>query len=605
MQLRQYQQDAFDAIIKWVKKSYDPCLINAATGAGKSLIIAAVAEALHSISGEKKILCLAPSRELVLQNREKYLATGNPASIFSASAGGRCLKHPVVFGTEGTVKNATDKFGSQFCAVIIDEAHRITPTIKKIIEDLQLKNDKLRVIGLTATPYRMNTGYIYRIDEHGRTLDETETVNPFFTKLLYKIEARFLIEQGFLTPPIFEAGESESYDTSGLSLNRMGQFDSSDIDRAFVGKGRKTSLIVAEIVAKAYDRMGVMIFAATVQHAKEIMESLPVELSAIVTGETKKHEREDILNRFKAMEIKYLVNVAVLTTGFDAPHVDLVAILRATESASLLQQIIGRGLRLHDHKQNCLVMDFAGNIERHCPSGDVFEPQIKTTKQSEAGAMICSCPLCGYQNEFKGRPNPDNFDISEDGYFLDLDGNNIDTDNGPMPAHYGRRCNGMILRAGKHAQCGYYWTSKECPECSHKNDIAARYCGECKTEIVNPNEKLRIDFQKMKADPHIPTSDKLLNCTLTPWTSAKGNKTIKASFTTEYRTFHAWFSPTMKGWSIFCDAFFGEKIEEIDSAYSAIYDGNFSKPATITAAKIPNESFYKVYAFNQEEEQEP
>jgi len=605
MQLRPYQQESFDAIIKWVKKSFDPCLINAATGAGKSLIIAAVAEALHSISGGKKILCLAPSKELVLQNREKYLATGNPASIFSASAGGICLKHPVVFGTEGTVKNALDKFGNQFCAVIIDEAHRITPTIKNIIEQLQHKNSKLRVIGLTATPYRMGTGYIYQIDENGRTLDESEAINPFFTKLLYKIEARFLIEQGYLTPPVFEQGESESYDTSGLTLNRMGQFDSASIDKAFVGKGRKTSLIVAEIVEKAHHRMGVMIFAATVQHAKEIMESLPPELSAIVTGETKQHERAEILARFKAMEIKYLVNVAVLTTGFDAPHVDLVAILRATESASLLQQIIGRGLRLHEHKQNCLVMDFASNIDRHCPSGDVFEPQIKTTKQSDSGAMQCSCPMCGYVNEFKSRPNPDKFEISEDGYFLDLDGIPVGSEHGPIPAHHGRRCNGFVLRARKHAQCNYYWTSKECPECQHKNDIAARFCSDCKAEIVNPNEKLRIDFQKMKADPHIPTSDKLLNCTITPWTSAKGNKTIKASFTTEYRTFPAWFAPSMKGWTVFCDAFFGVKFEEIEEAYNAIHGGKFIKPGTITAAKIPNENFYKVYAFNQDEELEP
>lgn len=605
MQLRPYQQEAFESIINWVKKSFDPCLINAATGAGKSLIIAAVAEALHSISGGKKILCLAPSRELVLQNREKYLATGNPASIFSASAGGKCLKHPVVFGTEKTVKNHIEKFGSQFCAVVIDEAHKVTPTIKAIIEQLQSKNNKLRVIGLTATPYRMGTGYIYKVDENGRTLDETETINPFFTKLLYKIEARYLIDQGYLTPPVFESGESESYDTSGLTLNRMGQFDSQEVDRAFVGQGRKTSLIVAEIVAKAHNRMGVMIFAATVQHAHEVMESLPPKLSAIVTGDTEKHERESILNRFKAMELKYLVNVAVLTTGFDAPHVHLVAILRATESASLLQQIIGRGLRLHEHKQDCLVMDFAGNIERHCPSGDVFDPQIKTTKPSESGAMKCVCPECNYENEFKGRPNPDKFGISEDGYFLDLQGLPVDTDNGPMPAHYGRRCNGMILLAGRHAQCGYYWTSKECPECQHKNDIAARFCSDCKAEIVNPNEKLRIDFQKMKADPHIPTSDKLLNCTLTPWTSAKGNKTIKASFTTEYRTFQAWFAPSMKGWTVFCDAFFEVKFDEIDEAYNAIYSGNFVKPATITAAKIPNENFYKVYAFNQDEELEP
>lgn len=601
MQLRPYQQEAFNSVISWVKKSFDPCLVNAATGAGKSLIIAAIAECLHGISGGKKILCLAPSKELILQNREKYLATGNPASLFSASAGGRCLKHPVVFGTEKTVKNAIDKFGDQFCAVVIDEAHRITPTIKLIVDELKKKNKKLRVIGLTATPYRMGSGYIYKIDENGKTLDDSETVNPFFKKLVYKIEARYLIEQGYLTSPVFEAGQSESYDTSGLSLNRMGLFDSADIDRAFVGKGRKTSLIVAEIVAKAHNRMGVMIFAATVQHAHEIMESLPPELSAIVTGDTPPAEREKIITDFKLMSIKYLVNVSVLTTGFDAPHVDLVAIMRATESASLLQQIIGRGLRLHEHKADCLIMDFAGNIERHCPSGDVFEPQIKTSKASEAGKFPCICPLCNYENEFKGRPNPDGFEVSQDGYFLDLDSNKVMTEHGEMPAHHGRRCNGFVLVAGSHMQCNYYWTSKECPECGEKNDIAARYCTNCKTELVNPNEKLRIDFQKMKADPYIATVDRLLNCTLTPWTSAKGKKTIKASFTTDYRTFNHWFAPHMKGWSTFCNAFYGQVFETAEEAYVT----QWVKPLTITANKRHGEDFYNVYAFNQDEELEP
>jgi len=602
MQLRNYQQDAYGAVMQWVKKSIDPCLINAATGAGKSLIIAAIANSLHSISGGKKILCLAPSKELVLQNREKYLATGNPASIFSASAGGRCLRHPVVFGTEGTVKNALDKFGDQFCAVIVDEAHRLTPTIKAIIDDLRQKNKMLRVIGLTATPYRMGVGYIYQVDELGRTLDESEAVNPFFMKLVYKIEARFLIEEGYLTPPVFDSGITESYDTSGLCLNRMGQFDSQDIEKAFEGKGRKTSLIVAEIVEKSRNRMGVMIFAATVQHANEVMDSLPPSMSALITGTTAAHERESIIQSFKEMQIKYLVNVAVLTTGFDAPHVDVVAILRATESASLLQQIVGRGLRLHEHKANCLILDYAGNIERHCPSGDIFQPQIKTMKASESGGMSCDCPLCGYTNTFKGRPNPDNFDVSPDGYFIDLEGNKIETEHGDMPAHFGRRCNGFVMRAGQHARCGYYWTSKDCPECGEKNDIAARYCASCKAEIVNPNEKLRLEFAKMKSDPYYPTSDKVLNCKFTPWVSAKGNKTIRIDFTTPHRTFAAWFSPKMKGWTMFCDAFFGEQIADIDDAYITPW----RKPETVTAAKQDASSgLFKIYAFNQDEDLEP
>jgi len=145
--LRPYQSAAHKAVMAWVRKSVDPCLVDAPTGSGKSHIISAIAEDLHAISGGKKVLCLAPSAELVTQNREKYLATGNPASIMSASAGANCMRHPVVFGTPGTVKNRIRAFGRDFCAVVLDEAHRITPTVKSIIERLKEQNPKPIVTG--------------------------------------------------------------------------------------------------------------------------------------------------------------------------------------------------------------------------------------------------------------------------------------------------------------------------------------------------------------------------------------------------------------------------------------------------------------------------
>ena len=144
--LRPYQRRAADAIIAHIRTSTEPCLIEAATGAGKSLIIAEIAGIIHRMSGGKHILCLAPSAELVEQNRAKYFATGEPASLFSASAGGKSLRHPVVFGTPGTVKNAISRFGAKFAAVIVDECHGITPTIRAIIDAIRQHNPNLRVI---------------------------------------------------------------------------------------------------------------------------------------------------------------------------------------------------------------------------------------------------------------------------------------------------------------------------------------------------------------------------------------------------------------------------------------------------------------------------
>lgn len=589
--LRPYQSAAHKAVMAWVRKSVDPCLVDAPTGSGKSHIISAIAEDLHTISGGKKVLCLAPSAELVTQNREKYLATGNPASIMSASAGANCMRHAVVFGTPGTVKNRIRAFGRDFCAVVLDEAHRITPTVKAIIERLREQNPKLRVIGLSATPYRLGSGYIYDMDEYGKPMGEHACKEPYFTALVYSIQAKELIDNGYLTAPVIGEIGADSYETLGLELNRMGNFNSAEVDRAFHGHGRKTSRIIADVVAKSKDRNGVMIFAATVQHAQECMASLPTGLSAIVTGATPKDERSRILARFKAKEIKYLVNVSVLTTGFDAPHVDVIAILRATESVSLLQQIIGRGLRIDDDKDDCLVLDYAENLERHCPDGDIFNPEIKAGMASGESAYIeAECAECGTTNTFSARKNPDQFEIDDYGYFVDLAGARIETDHGPMPAHYGRRCQGLIKRGATHVQCAHRWTSKECPHCAADNDIAARYCAECRGEIIDPNEKLRIEFKEFKKDPTRIQTDRVVDWETKPVVSRKGNECLVVTFQTEYRSFSVWYHPYAERGRLRA-----EYLQLMDATESGV-----EMPNTVTYQKDGDSGFYRVFDFNRQ-----
>jgi DNA repair protein RadD len=540
--LRPYQQDAHDKVMDWVKTCVEPCLVEAATGAGKSHIIAAVAESLHRISGGKHILCLAPSAELVLQNREKFLATGNPASIFSASAGGADLRHPVVFGTPMTVLNKIDRFGSRFCAVIVDEAHGVTPTILSIISQIKEHNQHLRVIGLTATPYRMGSGYIYGMDEKGKPISDSEAREPYFEKLLYSIKARTLIDMGFLAEPVVGSISADAYETLDIEVQNNGRFRTDDIERALVGQGRKTSMIIAEVVAKSRERNGVMIFASTVRHARECMDSLPPKLSAIVTGDTKKSERADILRRFKAREIKYLVNVAVLTTGFDATHVDVIALLRPTESAGLLQQIIGRGLRTDSCKSDCLILDYAQNIERHCPDGDVFSPEIIVGKKGGSGGLEVECPACKCVQEFTARPNKDGWKISKHGYFCGLDDQPLTGEFGAIPAHFGRRCQYKAPGpGGKLFQCDYRWTIKECPHCEADNDIAARYCEACEGELVDPNTKLISEYREMKKDPTRMQCDKILKLTTTSSMTRSGKQCIIARFVTTNRDFTVWY----------------------------------------------------------------
>ena len=159
-----------------------------------------------------------------------------------------------------------------------------------------------------------------------------------------------------------------------------------------------------------------MIFAATVAHAEEVLGLLPADASALVTGATPGPERERLIAAFKARELKYLVNVAVLTTGFDAPHVDVIAILRPTESVGLYQQIVGRGLRLSPGKRDCLVLDYAGN------PWDLYAPEIDQARpDSDSEPVQVECPECGFANTFWGKRDGD-----------------------LVIEHHGRRCQGLL-----------------------------------------------------------------------------------------------------------------------------------------------------------------
>src|SRR5690554_1426631 len=538
---RYYQAEAHDAVIEHWKRSTLHVLIEAATGSGKSVIVALLAQTLNKLSKGKRVLCLAPSAELVTQNAEKYQAIGEQCSIYSASAGSKSLRHQVIFATEGTFKKVAKRMGGEFAGVIVDECHRLTPTIQQIIEDMRLSNPNLRVCGLSATPYRLQDGFIFGVDPDGKALPEHIARDPYFHQCVYSIGPRLLLELGFLTP--LRAGEinAAQYDTSGLKIQSNGQYSQATLKAAFEGWGRKTAAIVADIVAQTQHATGTMIFAQTVEHAKEVMASLHPGNARLITGATKKSEREQYIADFKARKYQYLVNVGVLTTGFDAPNVSHIAILRATESVSLLQQIMGRGMRLYDGKRECVVLDYAGNIEKHCPDGDLYAPQIKAAYQSAGGEPIeAVCESCNRVNVFSARKNEEGFKIDQYGYFTDLTDERIMTQNHkgemvPMPAHYGRRCQHVHIRTGD--RCDYYWSCKVCPVCDHANDIAARFCCECRLELIDPNSKLIEMHTRHKKDPTQAQCDEVLSIDYVRGISRSGNDMITANITTPRRKF--------------------------------------------------------------------
>lgn len=594
MKLRPYQQCATDAVIAEVKQSTEPCLIDAAPAAGKSFMVADLAARLHEMSGGKRVLCLAPSKELTRQNYAKFLLTGAKASIFSASAGQKSTRRPIVFGTAGTVKNSISRFckagQAGYCAVLIDECHGITPTIKSIIETMLEANLNLRVIGLTGTPYRLGTGYIFRQWPTGKNNSDDTCRDPYFTKCVYSVNARQMLEQGFITPMRIGEINSTAYDASGLTLLPNGKFDSGEVDRAFVGHGRKTAAIVGDVLHQAQGiKGGVMFFAATVRHAEEIMASLPPDSARLVTGDPKKttpKERDKAVDDYRHQRARYIVSVGTLTTGFDVEHTAIIALLRATESAALLQQIMGRAWRLHPDKPESILLDYAENVERHFPDGDIYAPVIKAGNPKGGGELMdAECPDCHQINEFTIHPDYAEFSHDKHGYCLDIFGNQVMTEHGPTPKHYGRRCFGQLaMPGGKYERCGYRWTGKDCPHCDEKNDIAARYCYVCKGEIVDPNERLAAEFKATKRDPTRPQTDKVLSFTTKEGVSRAGNPTLRVDWVTPYRQFSTWFQP--QGTHPRARAEYAKFIAAGD-------------PETVSYAKDRDSGFFRVLAYDQ------
>ena len=471
--LRPYQQEAVDATLNHFRKSDESAVIVLPTGAGKSLVIAELARLAR-----RKILVLTHVKELVEQNHAKYQSYGLSGGIFAAGLKRKENHHQVTFASVQSVAANLDQFRDEYSLVIIDECHRVsgeeTSQYQRIIELLRQQNDSLKVLGLTATPYRLAMGWIYRYHYRGFVRGSDDEQDKPFRHCIYELPLSYMINRGYLTRPELVNAAVAQYDFSALTQDRFGEYAEKDVNQLLSKHQRVTRAIIEQVMEMAAERQGVMIFAATVQHAQEIAGYLPEQETALVTGATDLQDRDQLIQRFKQRQLKYLVNVSVLTTGFDAPHVDLIAILRPTQSVSLYQQIVGRGLRLDEGKQDCLVIDYAGNhVNLHHP--EVGEP--KPNPDSEPVQVFC--PGCGFANIFWGKTDSD----------------------GRVVEHYGRRCQGLLESieddAGRPQQCDYRFRFKECPHCGGENDIAARNCGHCHQAIIDPDDQLR-DALKLK-----------------------------------------------------------------------------------------------------------
>lgn len=458
--LRPYQQEAVERTVAHFRKTDNAAVIVLPTGAGKSLVIAELARI-----AKQKILVLAHVKELVEQNAEKYLSYGLQASIFSAGLKQKSLSHQVTFASVQSLSRNLSQLNEHYSLLIIDECHRVSDDENsqylKIIKTLKEYNPKLKVLGLTATPYRLGIGWIYHKHYHGFV--RGSEASPF-KQCIFELPLRYMIKNQFLTPPKEVDAALSHYDFSSLKSDSFGRFNQDDLNTLLKANTRATQSICSDILTLSETRKGVMVFAATVRHAQEVLSYFPQQSSALITGDTPTHERDEIICSFKSKQLKYLINVSVLTTGFDAPHVDFIAILRPTESVSLYQQIVGRGLRLSEGKKDCLVIDYAGN------GFDLFYPEVGNKKaDSDNEPVQVLCPGCGFANIFWGKTDS----------------------QGKVTEHFGRRCQGLLEDETDSAQCDYRFRFKECEQCGAQNDIAARVCQSCDATLADPDDKLR------------------------------------------------------------------------------------------------------------------
>ena len=481
--LRGYQQEAVDNTIGYFKKKRDPAVIVLPTGAGKSLVIAELAKIARG-----RVLVLAHVKELVEQNHLKYESYGLKAGVYSAGLDKKDTQDKVIFGSIQSVAMASESFFEDFTLLIIDECHRVSlePDTQygKVIKKLKTKNTTICILGLTATPYRLGTGWIYNYSHRG--VVQTNEVR-FFKQCVFELPLQYMIQNKYLTPPVTVDIPVTCYDFSELTESDR-SYTLQQVEELLKQQRRLTPLIIKNIidVTEKYGRQGVMIFSSTVKHAQEILACLPKGDVKIVVGETEDAERDKIVDDFKARKFKYLVNVSVLTTGFDAPHVDVIAILRPTQSVSLYQQIIGRGLRLDEGKKDCFVLDYTGM------GHDIYSPEISDKRTvSESVAVIVACPDCSFDNNFWG----------------------LTDDDGNVLEHFGRKCRGGIQDPDtfEFKPCGYRFRFKVCNKCEAQNDITARECRSCGNVLIDADAKLKQAKLSKNAHVLVPDSIEMLD----------------------------------------------------------------------------------------------
>lgn len=427
LQLRPYQIDGLDAVWNYFQEGNagNP-LLAWPTGTGKSVVPAVFIESVMRQWPNQRFLMITHVKELIEQNYKVLLKVwfNAPVGIYSAGLKQKDYAHSIVYGgIQSMIKNPM-QFGFRDI-IFIDEAHLISQEDSSMyltfIAAMKLINPNLKVIGLTATPFRMGQGYI--------------TDGGLFTDIVHDLTSmdnfNKLISDGYLAPLIPLRTKTE-LNVNEVSVQK-GEFVASSLQKA-VDKQEITFQGLREVVDAGANRNAWLLFASGIEHAEHIAEmlgSFGIDCAPIHSKRPSNYN-DDAINAFKSGELKSLVNYGKLTTGFDYPSIDLIGMFRPTLSVPLWIQMLGRGTRpvypagmpletveqrleaiRSSHKQNCLVMDFARNTPRLGPINDPQIPRKKGEGQGEVPIKICDncgaynhtrvqfCCQCGNEFEFK------------------------------------------------------------------------------------------------------------------------------------------------------------------------------------------------------------
>lgn len=385
MKARAYQTECVSKLLEYINKNPGKHPVLALpTGSGKSYIIALIIQMLLEKRKDVRILILTHSKEIITQNSAEIEAIlGNKIAVYSAGIGRKEIGKITIASIQSAHRKWPDF--ENFHYAIIDECHAISndefSTYRKLLGQMK----KARYIGLTATPYRLGTGLIYGQE------------NTLFDDLAYDLTSmdnfNKLVEDGYLCKLRTKPSKNE-FDADSDSIRTVaGDFDLKQLSIAY-DRDALTNSCVDELIREGKNYKKWLIFAIDIDHAEHIAETLIRKgVKATVVHSQMELDRDVIISKFKVGEYRAIVNVNVLTTGFNDPEIDLIAMMRPTKSPVLHVQAIGRGLRVAPGKKHCLILDFAGNTDRLGPINDVRV--VKKSKSKEGGDPITKrCPDC-------------------------------------------------------------------------------------------------------------------------------------------------------------------------------------------------------------------